>query len=200
MVKFYIIRHGETTATVRGQFHGTMDAELSQEGKEQVKALNKYFRQQPITRIYVSPLKRCRQTAAILKGRRNVPLTITPQLREIDFGKWEGLTLAQMHKDNPRKLKSWFTDFTRFKMPGGERVTDLISRVTVFWRRLARKHKTGNIVIVTHGGPAKVIIMKELGLAWKNFWRFHLSTASLNIVELDSGSSSVSCVNCRYEK
>ncbi len=197
MVKFYIIRHGETTATVRGQFHGTMDAELSREGKEQVKALNKYFRRLPVSRIYVSPLKRCRQTAAIIKGRRNVPLTITRELREIDFGKWEGFTLAQMQRDNPRKLQSWFSDFSGFKMPGGERVKDLIARAAGFWRQVSKRHKSGNIIIVTHGGPAKMIIMKILGLVGKKFWQFHLSTASVSVIEIVDGVPTLRCINCQ---
>lgn len=160
---------------------------LSKSGIEQIKRL----KLKKVDYIYTSPLKRCLQTAKIL-GKR---IEISNDLIEIDFGEWEGLTITQMQRRHPRKFNMWLNNFADTKMPGGESVKAMIRRVERFWEYLRKRHNNGNILIATHGGPAKVIIMKALGLPIKNFWHFHIDTGGVSVIESFDGIPMVRGIN-----
>lgn len=169
-INIFILRHGHTKGTEQHRYYGRTDIPLSKCGIGQIKRLKL-----KADYIYSSPLKRCVQTAEIIGG----PIEISKDLIEINFGDWEGLTLQQMQRRNPRKFNSWINDFTNFQMPGGESVKSMIKRVDRFWEFVTKKHKRGNILIVTHGGPAKIIIMKAFGMPMEKFWSLHIGTGEL---------------------
>lgn len=200
MVRYFIIRHGETFGTEKKQYHGSLDVSLTKAGKKQARGLQQFFAKEKINYIYSSPLQRCQQTARIIQGKRRVPFIVAPQLREVDFGRWEGLTLKKMHRKDPKLLKEWFADFYNFKMPDGEKVADMAKRAKRFWRQLVKKHKKGNVVVVSHGGPSKIILLDVLGLTDAGFWKFRLNTASVSIVECSHGDKLVRAINYRPGK
>lgn len=181
MTRFFIVRHGHTKGTEEHRYYGKTDMPLSRKGITQIKGIRKNLRGCPVDYIYTSPSKRCLETAEIL--RKGARIEIPSDIREIDFGDWEGLTLTQMHKKNPKKFNDWLSDFSNFRMPGGESVKSMIKRVDRFWRYVKNRHNEGNVLIVTHGGPAKVIVMRVLGLPMKNFWQLHISTGSVSVIE-----------------
>lgn len=169
-INIFILRHGHTKGTERHRYYGRTDIPLSKSGIRQIKKLIL-----KADYIYSSPLKRCIQTAEIIGG----PVEISNDLIEIDFGDWEGLTLKQMQRRNPRIFNKWLNDFTNFRMPRGESVRNMIRRVERFWKYIIEKHHSGNILIVTHGGPAKIIVMKAFGIPMEKFWNLHIGTGDL---------------------
>lgn len=181
MARFIIVRHGHTKGTEKHRYYGRIDMPLSRKGIRQIEKLRWELKKIPIDLIYSSPLRRCLQTARILSNGARIE--ISKDLREIDFGDWEGLTLTQMQRHSPMRFNDWLNDFPNFKMPGGESVKNMIKRVDRFWRHVKDRHNTGNILIVTHGGPAKVIIMRSLGLQMRDFWRLHIETGSVSLIE-----------------
>ena len=103
--------------------------------------------------IHTSPLARCRLVTEALAADWGMPAPIPdPRLVEMDFGNWEG----QAWDDVPRDaLERWAADLWGFSPPGGETGGALVARVTDFWRAL--NATTGAHVIITHGGPLKVL-------------------------------------------
>ena len=193
--RLILVRHGETTGTEHGRYYGRTDMPLNVKGAEQARKLYKWLERYPFHYIYTSPLKRCKETASIIKGKCNIPTIISPELQEIDFGKWEGLTLTEMQRQNPKRFNSWFLDFEKFRMPGGEDVIVMIKRVQRFLKKVIRKYPQKSILIVTHGGPAKVMVMAALGLAISNFWRLHIATGSVSVIEFMGDEPLVRCFN-----
>ena len=95
--------------------------------------------------VWTSPACRCRQVAAAIGAYR-----VDDRLQELDFGQWEGM----LWDDVPRAaLDRWAADPAGFAPPGGESGVALVARVTAFCRALP----PGDHVIVTHGGPLKVL-------------------------------------------
>jgi alpha-ribazole phosphatase len=104
--------------------------------------------------IHTSPLARCRLLAEALAVHWfQPPPTQDHRLLEMDFGAWEG----QLWDTIPRAdLDRWASDLLGFAAPGGETGAALIARVTAFWHSLG--DKPGGHVVITHGGPLKVLM------------------------------------------
>ncbi len=101
--------------------------------------------------IHTSPLARCRLLAEALAEAwgKSAP-DADSRLMEMDFGAWEG----RLWDDVPRAdLDRWAEDLLGFAPPGGETGAALIARVTDVWRTLQ-----GPAVVITHGGPLKVLL------------------------------------------
>ena len=95
--------------------------------------------------VWTSPARRCRDVAAALGPHR-----VDDRLAELDFGAWEG----QPWDGVPRPaLDAWASDPWRFAPPGGESGQALAARVQGFYRALP----PGRHVVITHGGPLKVL-------------------------------------------
>jgi alpha-ribazole phosphatase len=104
--------------------------------------------------IHTSPLARCRLLAEALAANwSQPPPTAAPHLLEMDFGAWEGRPWDDIpHAD----LDRWAADLSGFAAPGGETGAALVARVTAFWHTLT--DQPGAHVVVTHGGPLKVLM------------------------------------------
>lgn len=103
--------------------------------------------------ILTSPLTRCRILAeALAADWRQPPPVEDPRLLEMDFGDWEG----QAWDDIPRTaLDAWAADLLGFAPPGGESGARLLARVSSLWAEIAAQGKA--LVLVTHGGPLKIL-------------------------------------------
>ena len=117
----YIIRHEEPE--MRGRFIGRTDPPLTPAGLEAAAAKLAGLE---VAAIYASPLRRARQTAEAIGGPAPI---ILPELAEIDFGEWEGLTWQEIQQRWPntacRKVEDWLGVTT----PGGETWTDFCARI-----------------------------------------------------------------------
>ena len=104
--------------------------------------------------IHSSPLARCRLVAETLAASwAQAPPIADARLMEMDFGAWEG----RLWDDIPRPdLDRWAADLAGFAAPGGETGATLVTRVTAFWHTLT--DQPGPHVVVTHGGPLKVLL------------------------------------------
>jgi alpha-ribazole phosphatase len=104
-------------------------------------------------RVWTSPAIRCRPLARLIAESLSAPLSADPRLLELDFGDWEG----KPWDDVPRaELDRWAADPAAFRAPGGESGTQLIQRVRAFHQELCREGQ--DCVVVSHGGPLKVLI------------------------------------------
>ena len=88
--RIYLVRHGATDLTAEDRFAGSSDVPLSDEGRRQVEALAERLRCDTLDAIYASPLGRTTETARIIAAPHRFTLQPEPDLREIDYGQWEG--------------------------------------------------------------------------------------------------------------
>ncbi len=151
--KLILLRHGETG--LPGKYIGASDVPLSPEGEGQIAALRGMFGHIGIDQLIASPMLRCRQSAEIAFPGR--PIEYDEDLREIDFGRWEGLTFAEIEKSDPELVARWAEWSPEFCFPEGERIVDFLSRIGA----AGKKIETGSgdtICIVAHGGVIRALI------------------------------------------
>jgi broad specificity phosphatase PhoE len=151
----WLIRHGATTAP-SGIAAGATDRPLSSQGLAQARALGDRLAGRPLTRLFASDLARAVQTAAEIARRHDLRIEITPALREIDFGSWEGRSLTELWSEEPTAAAAWEADMRSTPATFGESFADLEARVTRWWDGI-RDSLHGEIGVVAHGGSLAVL-------------------------------------------
>ncbi len=176
-------RHGQTDWNLVNRFQGHSDIPLNQTGIEQARrAAPLLFGLRP-SKIISSDLIRAKQTAEELANLSKLPIHIDPGLRETNGGKWEGRTGAENRADDYQKFVNWLDGNDEPAGDFGERRSEIALRaVTAIEKALDQETET--LVVVTHGGTARIIIGKMLGLPMTQWASIGgLSNASWSILE-----------------
>jgi broad specificity phosphatase PhoE len=144
-----LVRHGETDWNADGRLQGQTDRPLTDYGRRQSTQLAAKLADEKLEAIYASDLARARETAEIVAERLRLPVMLDPDLREKDWGTWEGLTAVERDR----------VEFV------GESTEAHQERTMRALRRIAEHHPGGRILVVTHGGSMRRIQTVALGLA-----------------------------------
>ena len=200
MSRYFLVRHGATEWNAQGRIQGQSDPSLNQTGQRQARRLGKRLASVPFAEARCSDLRRCSETAAgILLGRNDLRLQEMPELREKNFGAWEGLTFREVEVRYPDLYRSWLkAGDPSFAPPGGESDLQLYSRAETVAERLreALTGSGGNLLVVTHGGTLRALIACLLGLPAQKMWKFRFANTGLSVVSLfEDGSAVVDLLN-----
>ncbi len=143
-----ILRHGTTEGNLRGAYVGSTDLALCELGEAELRRLEA---DSSVTRVYVSPLLRARQTAEILFP--SAQLEVVDGLREMDFGHFENRSAAEM--ENDAEYRAWVEGMCADSCPGGESMEAFSERVAGALADIintARERGESRVTIVAHGG------------------------------------------------
>ena len=148
-MKLFVVRHGETDGNVKELACGISESTLTEKGRMEAQALanrlNEDREKNNITTIYVSPLKRARDTAAYIERVLQLTAIQDTRLKEINFGDFEGKPW-----NNPEILYIHKNPFLTF--PGGESFAQAAHRAYGIIEEVKRKHTSiGNVLFVCHG-------------------------------------------------
>jgi alpha-ribazole phosphatase len=193
--RIYLIRHGETANAKDHALNGHFDIELSQKGKDQITAVAKVLKSSPIKAIYSSDLKRTRDSAEIISIHHDMTPVCYPELRELSFGKWEGLSLKKLNSKYPGEVQKRFANPATFKAEGGETLHQLIERTLPKYEEIIANHVGEEIVIMSHGGVNRVILGHLLGIPLNNVFRITQENAGINIIQYYNSQPVVELVN-----
>lgn len=200
MLKFLVIRHGETQSNVERRFSGHQDVVLTEKGIWQAQQLSYRLKDEQIDIAYSSDLKRAIHTAKIVLRDRDISLSIEPRFREISFGDWEGFRLEEYASENGgSSLPGWWNQ-PDSPLSGGESVLDLRKRVKTALDKVITEHdeedKCKTIVIVCHGGVTRMIIGLALDIPIRKIWHIRQQSTALNVIRYDKNNGFfVSSVN-----
>ena len=192
--KLLLVRHGEVGEEYLDRYIGSTDISMSPRGREQVKAVRPLLQGNLPDLCISSTMKRCRDTAAILTEGSGIELIFDPDLREIDFGNWEGMTFEEILEDFPDEMDRWIEFSPEFIFPGGERIGDFQARIEVAASRLAA-NPADTLLLCTHGGVIRMLICHFLGLPFRQYILFKVRHASLTTIELFGESGILSGLN-----
>ncbi|ETK32370.1 bifunctional RNase H/acid phosphatase [Microbispora sp. ATCC PTA-5024] len=179
-----LLRHGETPLSIEKRFSGLGDPALTSNGLSQAEAAALRLSRKPydIEAIVSSPLTRARQTAEAVAARTGLTVLVEEDLRETDFGAWEGHTFAEIQQRWPDQLAAWLAD-PDAAPPGGESFTATALRVDRARDRIVRAHEGRSVVVVSHVTPIKMLVRSALGAPLDSLYRMHLDLACLSAVD-----------------
>jgi alpha-ribazole phosphatase len=178
-----LIRHGETAYNRERRYQGHKDIPLTAKGKRQAEGIGLKLKNPPLDAIYSSDLQRATSTAAAINSYHSLRVNILPQLREIDFGAWEGKTYDEIQKQWQKLASGWEEEPSKIELPGGETIKHLRTRMRIFTRKILIDHPGQRVAVITHGGPIRLILMDALGLKLDDWWRLITNNGGISIIE-----------------
>jgi len=101
-MKIYLIRHGQTDWNIQGRIQGSHDIPLNEAGQRQAEQVAKGMDSRRVSRVFSSTLTRAVETAEKIGSRQKAEICSMPQLIEVEFGKWEGMTWEEIMEAYPR--------------------------------------------------------------------------------------------------
>src|SRR5258708_736020 len=178
-----LLRHGDTQLSPEHRFSGLRDLPLSANGTLQAQAAAcRLATGAPIDAVVSSPLQRALATAAIAAGELGLTAVIDDDLRETDFGDWDGFTLAEIQQRWPAAAASWRRDPEQAP-PGGESFAETAHRVNRACDRLLRDHGGQTVLVVSHITPIKILLCRALGVPLGTVYRLYLGSACINEIQ-----------------
>ncbi|MDA8136869.1 MAG: histidine phosphatase family protein [Desulfobacteraceae bacterium] len=162
MIRLGLIRHARTPWNQEKRIQGSTDIPLSPEGQEEAARWGEVLTSEPFDAILSSPLTRARETALILSDRMGIPLCVDMDLREQDFGDWEGQRITEIREKDPRAVEFQESRGWEFRPPGGESRIRVLERVTKAFERAAKTFENQYILVVTHQSVIKILIYDAL--------------------------------------
>jgi broad specificity phosphatase PhoE len=139
-LRLILIRHGEPEQEAKGKCYGRLDVGLSDKGRSQIQKKLSSLRNLHAAALYTSPLKRARESAAILGGSLQLQPRISSELQEINFGRLEGLSYSEIERLYPQEYRRWMESPTEIRFPGGESFAEMKERVLRFKESLLYAH------------------------------------------------------------
>jgi len=220
----YLIRHGETEGGETRRYKGTMDVLLSEKGVRQMRRVSRYISQNTgLKAVYTSDLSRAVKSAEIIAEPHGLKPIIMPELRERNFGIWEGMSLDDIKERYPEEFDAWAGNPLKYSPMGGESTIEVRDRVIGALDGILRNYRgkghgvkvsvnsesvskkltlktDTNIAIVSHGGVNRIILCHLLGIPLENIFRIEQDYGALNIIEFWDKYPVVKAINHTGQK
>ena len=182
-LRLFVVRHAQTDWNRERRYQGWQDSPLSEVGRGQAAAVARALEGGKLDAVYSSPLRRAVTTAEAIAAPHGLPVRVEEAFREIGFGAWEGLTLEEAQQRYPDETRHWNERPHEALPPGGEALGDVRRRVLAGLETLRAEHDGGSICLVTHGVPARLLILEVLGLDLSRIWAVHVATTGISELE-----------------
>jgi len=177
------------------KYQGHADIGLSPSGLDQAAQVAGRLAGLHPAAVYSSDLSRAFQTAEIIASQYKLPVTQIPELREINFGEWEGKNYESISSQWPALMGRLFTHPDELEIPGGETFQTVQARAMKAVDQLVTQHPEETIFIVSHGGTIRTILCSILHIPLRYVWNIQQDNTAVNIVEIYPKRAIVSLVN-----
>jgi broad specificity phosphatase PhoE len=188
MLTVHLVRHGDTVQAAEGILSGDLDPPLTDSGRAQADRVARAFEPVALTAIYCSPKLRARMTAEpTARASRQTPI-LADGLREIGYGRWEGMKEADLRVSEPAAFEAWHRDPAMQSPPGGETAFAIAARAMPVLADIFRTHPAGQVMVVSHKATIRIVVCALLGIPLARFRsQVACPTASITSFEVTGG-------------
>ncbi|HUI28346.1 MAG TPA: histidine phosphatase family protein [Candidatus Kryptonia bacterium] len=191
-MRIVLVRHGETDGQSSVRYFGATDVRLSRLGRLQMECAAAALADRQFHSVYASGLTRARASARIVAGREP---TVLSGFNEIDFGEWEGLTVAEIEARDPEAYAVWRERPAEFRYPGGESTAAFRARVAATLRLVLARDPGTTRLLVLHKGVIRTILAELLRLDFSARSRLEVDLGSIHTVERAGEGWRAACLN-----
>lgn len=198
MIALILLRHGETFANVEGRWVGRGETELTPLGWQQAGWTAERLAREVdgLAALYSSPRKRALDTATVIGQALGCAPVVIDDLREVDFGDMDGLTITEMAERDPDLYARWLDKAdSGFTWPGGDRRADFFRRVAAALDALLARHESGTVIVVAHGGTIRACLAHLFPAEMGNWWTYRLDNCGLTRVDVGEDGARLVALN-----
>lgn len=188
MKKVYIVRHGETDINKQGLIQGRgIDAPLNETGIIQAEALCSFFRNRHIDAIAVSSLHRTHRTAQPVAGMKNISMEIFPELDEMSYGEYEGVSVHSVDEKMIEIKRNWHNGNTDVAIPGGESPDEVYRRASGRIHHLLDDRPERHWMFMLHGRLIRILLSGWIYNDLRYMEKIQHTNAGINVLQFDNG-------------
>lgn len=176
--------HGHLGRVLTGRQPGIP---LTPAGHAEAQALGRHMAKLGVDVLFTSPRRRARESAWYVARESGALCRIAPELDEIDFGHWTGMTFDALSSD-PR-WRHWNEARDMASTPAGETMRDVAARVAGLIGRLQREFPHGALGLVTHSDVIKATICHYQGWSFNRVHSFEIGPATVSTLALRNSGS-----------
>lgn len=196
MTRIILIRHGQTAWNAEERIRGQVDVPLDPLGVRQARATAaRVAREWLPVAVYCSPLERAVQTARYIADELGLNVQTVPQLNDMNFGSWQGLSYHEVRASWPEMARQWMEEPDRVSFPGGESLAMVQERGMAALHRIIANHPDEQVVVVGHTVLNRVLLCATLGLTNAAHWRIGQDTCAVNVIDWQKGSFYLQSLN-----
>ena len=175
-----LLRHGESEGG--DIFRGATDVPLMESGWQQMHGAVENI--DGWQKIISSPMLRCHEFASDLAHRRDIPITINQDLREIFFGDWEGRQFSEIQDQQQSRFNAFWEDPFKNTPPAGEPMLDFCYRVDkALWLEI-ESQKGQHLLLVVHGGVIRAVLYALLHSEPSALMRYDVPYACMTRIKI----------------
>ncbi len=179
-----LVRHGESVWHAENRYAGRSDVALTPRGREQAELLARWAARADLEAIWCSSLTRARETAAAAARASGLEPRVDARLVELDFGRGEGLTTAEMREEFPDALRRFHQDPVAHHLPEGEDPRRAVARAVACLEAVARAHPYGRVLVVAHTTLIRLTLCRLIGVPLGSYRRLFPSLRNVAITEI----------------
>jgi probable phosphoglycerate mutase len=187
----YLVRHAAHARQGEGLVGRTPGIGLSDEGRRQLAWLRSRLDGVAFDAAYCGPLERTALTAGAIAS----PVTVAPELDELDYGDWTGRTVESLREDP--LWQAWNGFRAGARIPGGETMLEVLARALRLIDRECLAHPDGRVLLVSHGDVIRAVLLHFLGLSADLFQKIEVDPGSLSVLALQPWGARVLRLNER---
>jgi len=182
--RIHLVRHGQTIMNTQVRFRGRLDVPLNEVGRAEARDAAHALRGAGLVAVSTSPLGRAREVAdAIARVNGVGAVRAQPDLMNLDYGAWEGLTKEESAAVAPEAWADYVDDPEHAVCPDGEPLAEAADRVVAALRAIAHEHPGQSVAAVSHGVMLRLAVLRVEG-ASDNDWQFALPTGTALVFEV----------------
>jgi probable phosphoglycerate mutase len=151
-----LIRPGCTDFDDQKRIQGALDLPLNPRGQEQVQQVVRQLRDVPLDLVLCAPCDPCRATALAVSEECGAAFKEIADLRNLDYGLWQGLQVDDVRRKYPKVFKQWQESPETVRLPEGETVAEAMDRIRRALRK-ALKRRRRSVAIVASEPVATMI-------------------------------------------
>jgi 2,3-bisphosphoglycerate-dependent phosphoglycerate mutase len=182
-----LVRHGETEWNAERRIQGQIDIDLNDIGRRQAVAAGAWLRASGIGALYSSDLQRAWMTAQAIGAALGLAPQAVPELRERNYGVFQGLTYAEAEARHPEGYAAFTGRNADYDFEKGESLRAMFARVTGKLREIAARHPGQAVAVVVHGGVLDIVNRFVRGNPLDMARDFLIPNAGINWVALSDG-------------
>jgi ribonuclease H / adenosylcobalamin/alpha-ribazole phosphatase len=183
--RIHLVRHGQTIMNAQVRFRGRLDIPLNEVGRAEAQEAARALVGSGLVAVYTSPLGRAREVAEAIAVKNGVGgVREQPDLINLDYGTWEGLTKEESAAVDPAAWAAYTGDPEAAVCPEGEAVADAADRAVAALRAIGRDHAGQSVAAVSHGVMLRLAVLRVAGASDAD-WQFAMPTGKAIVFDVD---------------